>query len=105
MGFHAEEHDVGGPDRVEAVGHRGLRLEVALRAGNTHATLSHGAQVRAAGEERDVLAGARHAGPQVGPDRARAGDHRPHPVALASDAATARRWIFPVAVRGSEGTM
>ena len=79
--------------------------EIAFGAEHANAALLHGAQVRAAREERDVLAGSRHARADVGADRAGAGNQEFHFFAPASVAATTPRWILPVAVRGIAVTM
>ena len=55
-----------------------MHVEIAVGAEHAKAALLHGAQVRAAGEERDVLAGARQSGADVAADRARAGDQKFH---------------------------
>ena len=104
VGLDAEEDDVGRPEPLEAVGHGRPDLEVPVRRADANPPLRERTQLGAAGEERHVLAGARQPGAHVGADRARAHDQRSHRPGSASAAATARRWIFPVAVRGIVST-
>ena len=83
-----------------------LHFEIAFGAEHAHAALLHGAQMRAAREERDVLAGARHARADVS---RRSRRRRRSGISLLrlprASRRTAPRWILPVAVRGIASTM
>src|SRR4029077_19014353 len=77
----------------------------AFRAAHADAVRLHRPQMRAAREQRDVLARAVHVRAQIRADGARAGDQKLHFGFPASAAAIARRSILPVAVREIFSTM
>ena len=85
---------------VAGAGAIGGYIGAKLARAGADVPLPHRAQVRAAGEERDVRAGPRQLRADVAADRARAGDDKSHFGALANASATRSRWILPVAVRG-----
>ena len=68
-----------------------VHVEIAFGADDGQATLLDGAQVRTAGQESDVRAGARQASPHVAADGPRSGDQKPHGYALVSALATSPR--------------
>jgi hypothetical protein len=105
MRFHAEEDDVHGPGFGEVADDSGPLDKIAFGANYADAALLHGTQVRAAGEERNLFAGPRHAGTNVGAYRTSAGNQELQPFAPTTVAATTPRWILPVAVRGIAVTM
>src|SRR6266852_4276179 len=76
---------------------------VAFSIDNPETRLLHRFQVRSAGDEDDVDAGARQPSAEEPTDRARAKDCEPH--ARVRLSATIRRWTFPVGVRGMDSTM
>src|SRR5258708_6201134 len=102
--FHAEKYGIHGTGGIERVDNTRPDPEIAFRALDADAVLLQGAAMRAARKKRAVHSGARHLGPDVGPDGARAGDGELHPRSPASVAATLRRCTLPVAVRGIEST-
>ena len=84
----------------------GMRLQLILGFHDAHSAFQHGAQMRAAREQRDVFAGSRHFAAHIGADGSRPRHHESHHCALDSSvAATFSRWILPVAVRGMAVTM
>ena len=105
VSFDSEKDHVGWADRSQDPRHRRARLEIALGCAHLNAALLHGAQVWAASEQSDIEAGARHPCAHVSPDGAGAGDDELHPRGPANVAATTRRCILPVAVRGISVTM
>ena len=104
----------------EVVGHRRMRGEVAARGQHPDAVIGHRGQVRAARDQRDVRAAAGQRRADVRADRPGAEHREPHgcpgspgcsgspgwpaaaagPGPPATNSATRRRWILPVAVRG-----
>src|SRR5205807_1005415 len=85
--------------------HRGTSVEIVVLADHAHSVLLHGAKMRTAGVQRYVITGTGHLAAHIGPHGSRANDQEPHCLASEKAAATARRWILPVAVRGMVSTM
>jgi hypothetical protein len=84
VGFYAEEDDVHWADIFEIRSNFWMRFEIAIDTLHANAMLLHRAQVRAAGEERDILAGTGHARSHVGADCAGTGDEEFHVLWLGS---------------------
>src|SRR5690606_2714838 len=101
--LHREDDDVDGADRRGVVGGLDRRnMDVALRTPDVEAARLHGRQVRAAGDERDVLACRRQASSEVPTDTARAENRNGHDSSLiasrlttGSSPSTVALWTAP----------
>src|ERR1051326_546622 len=105
MSFHAEKYHVHGPGIFQLSHQPRMRDEIIIGTDYADAFFLHGAQVRPTSMQGHVIARARHHCANVrshgpGPD-----DQKFHFSPPANAAATARRCIFPVAVRGICSTM
>jgi len=113
MCLYAKNNHVGGPSFFKGTDDFGPHFETAAGTLYPHAVCLHSSEVRAAREERDIVAGFSHARADVGANRTRSCDEIFHScVSVATRvfssvvraAATVRRRIFPVAVVGMLGT-
>ena len=105
MRLDAEENYVHRAGVFEPLNNFRTDLEIAFGAQNAKAVRLHRAKMRAAREERHIFAGPVHACSQIAANGAGSGNQIFHFCPLANEAATAPRWIFPVAVRGIASTI
>jgi hypothetical protein len=92
MSFDAEEDHVYRADFFEIAGNFWMRFEITFDASYADAVLLHGAEVRAAGKESDVLPGARHEGADIGADSASACDQKLHAISPGNAAGVAAQF-------------
>src|SRR5258708_6747394 len=106
MGFHAEKYDIERAGIFKAGNYFRIYEKVFVTADDPHTMLLHGVQMRAAGVQRDVVVRARQKSADVCAHCSGANDQKFHAFSPPEKAAaTARRWILPVAVRGMVSTM
>src|SRR6266699_2332155 len=103
VGFERHEDGVGVAHRCEVVGRFDRDGPIPMGVDDAKARLLHRLQVRAAGDQHDVDAGACEARAEETADGPRAQHTDPH--SGKNWSATNRRWTLPVGVRGIESTM
>ena len=87
----SEEHHVGRANGGKIAGDRGRTSKSLFGTHHSKAPLLHGLQVRASGEQRDVLSSPRQTGADIAADGACTGDDDFHAGSPAYAAATIRR--------------
>ena len=102
MPFDQSEDDIGGADRSEVAGDVRADFKVAISARHAQSARLHGLQMRTACEQHDIGARLGEFRADIATDRPGPCDNNPHAsyAGGANAAATTRRWILPVAVRG-----
>src|ERR1700682_3638635 len=106
MGFHAEENNIERAGIFKVRNYFRVYEKVFVAGDNAHTMLLHGVEMGAAGVKRDVVLRACQKSAYVCAYCSGANDQKLHAFSPPENAAaTARRWILPVAVRGMDSTV